>query len=131
MHQQNCNGVAKVTKYQKATILPTYLVGLDVLKAEQFTYRPVVAHRNTQFWQQHFSVTLAISNLLQNGLPTDGPLSQGGDERLEVRGAWSKQLSFQWRNGVGVVASNFLVYSNIISLIMFKSSNTAKFSTMS
>ncbi|KAJ1435530.1 putative zinc-finger domain [Sesbania bispinosa] len=109
LHQQNCNGVTKVPKYHKVSILPTYLVGLDVLKADAFAYKPVVAHRNTQCWQKHFSLTLATSNMLQNGLPADGALSQGSDERIEVHGAWSKQLSFQWRNGVGVVASNYCV----------------------
>lgn len=108
-HQQNCNSVTKLTKNHKATILPTYLVGLDVLKSDQFAYKPVVVHRNTQCWQQHFSITLATWNLLQNGLHADGSLSHGADERIEVRGAWSKQLSFQWRNGVGVVASNYHV----------------------
>ncbi|XP_057436393.1 uncharacterized protein LOC130728829 isoform X2 [Lotus japonicus] len=101
LHQENCNGVVKVEKYHKATILPTYLVGLDVLKADQFAYKPVMVHRNTQCWQKHFSMTLATSILLQSGLHGDVPLSHGGDERIEVHGAWSKKLSFQWRNGVG------------------------------
>lgn len=101
--------MVKVEKYHKATILPTYLVGLDVLKADQFAYKPVMAHRNTQCWQKHFSMTLATSILLQSGLHGDVPLSHGGDERIEVHGAWSKKLSFQWRNGVGVVASNYHV----------------------
>lgn len=103
MHQQNCNDVTEVPKCHKATILPTYLVGLDILKADEVGYKPVVAHRNTQCWQKCFSITLAISNMLRNGLPTDGPLLDGGDERIEVHGAWSKQLSsFQWRSGAGV-----------------------------
>ncbi|XP_058736605.1 uncharacterized protein LOC131609007 isoform X3 [Vicia villosa] len=101
LHQINCNGVTKVTKYHKATILPTYLVSLDVLKADQFAYKPIAAQRIAQYWQQHFSITLATMNLLQNGSPADGPLSHGGGERIEVHGAWSKQLSIQWRNGVG------------------------------
>ncbi|KAK7273046.1 hypothetical protein RIF29_14092 [Crotalaria pallida] len=95
-------GATKFPKCYKATITPTYLVGLDTLKSDQFGYKPVVAHRNTQCWQKCFSITLATSNLLQNGLPTDGPLLDGGAERIEVHGAWSKQLSsFQWRSGAG------------------------------
>ncbi|RDX80061.1 hypothetical protein CR513_39418, partial [Mucuna pruriens] len=102
LHQQNCNGVAKVPKCHKATILPTYLVGLDTLKADQFPYKPVVAHRNTQCWQKHFTITLATANLLGNGLPANGPLLHGGDERIEVHGEWNKQLSsFYWRSGAG------------------------------
>ncbi|KAK7340866.1 hypothetical protein VNO77_21582 [Canavalia gladiata] len=107
LDQQNCNGVAKIPKCLKAAILPTYLVGLDILKADQFTYKSVVAHRNTQCWQKHFSITLATSNLLQNGLPADGPLLHGGDERIEVQGAWNKQFSsFHWRNGAGALADS-------------------------
>ncbi|XP_027350072.1 uncharacterized protein LOC113861453 [Abrus precatorius] len=101
LHQHNCNGGTKVPKCHKATILPTYLVGLDILKADQFAYKPVVAHRNTQCWQKHFSITLATSNLLRNSLPAGGPLLHG-DERIEVHGAWNKQLSsFHWRSGAG------------------------------
>lgn len=100
---QNANGVAKVPKCYKATILPTYLVGLDTLKADQFAYKPVVAHRNAQCWQKHFTLTLATSNLIGNDLPADGPLLHGGDERIEVHGACNIQLSsFHWRNGAGI-----------------------------
>ena len=103
LHQQNCNGVTKVPNCHKAPILPTYLVGLDILKADQYAYKPVVAHRSTQCWQKHFSITLATSNMLRNGLPADAPLLHGGDERIEVHGPWNKQLSsFQWRSGAGV-----------------------------
>lgn len=103
LHQQNCNGVAKGPKCHKATILPTYLVGLDTLKADQFAYKPVVAHRNIQCWQKHFTITLATSNQLGNGLPSDGSLLHGGDERIEVHGSWNKQLSsFHLRSGAGV-----------------------------
>ncbi|KAE9615673.1 putative tetratricopeptide-like helical domain, zinc-finger domain-containing protein [Lupinus albus] len=102
MHQQNSNGVTKLPKCHKATILPTYIVDLDTLKGDQFGYKPVVAHGNAQGWQKCFSITLATSNLLQNGLPTDGPLLDGGAERIEVHTAWSKHLSsFQWRSGAG------------------------------
>ncbi|QCE12869.1 hypothetical protein DEO72_LG10g4119 [Vigna unguiculata] len=107
LHQQNCNGVAKVPKFHKATILPTYLVGLDTLKADKFAYKPVVAHRNAQCWQKHFALTLATSSLLGNGLPVDGPLLHGGNERIEVHGAWNKQLSsFHWRSGSGAMADS-------------------------
>ncbi|KAK7394229.1 hypothetical protein VNO78_14751 [Psophocarpus tetragonolobus] len=107
LHQQNCNGLAKIPKCHKATVLPTYVVGLDTLKADQFAYKPVVGRRNAQCWQKHFTLTLATSNLLGNGLPTDGPLLHGGDERIEVHGAWNKQLSsFHWRSRAGAVADS-------------------------
>nr|KYP50759.1 hypothetical protein KK1_027449 [Cajanus cajan] len=107
LHQQDCNGVRKVPNCHKATILPTYLVGLDTLKANQFAYKPVVAHRNTQCWQKHFTITLATSNLHGNGLLANGPLLHGGDERIEVHGAWNKQLSsFHLRSGAGAMADS-------------------------
>ncbi|OIW07286.1 hypothetical protein TanjilG_11920 [Lupinus angustifolius] len=102
MHQQNCNGAVKVPKCRTTTILPTYLVGLDTLKGDQFGYQPVVALGNPQGWQKCFSITLATSNLLRNGSPNDGPLLDVGAERIEVHGAWGKQLSsFQWRSAAG------------------------------
>ncbi|XP_019419369.1 PREDICTED: uncharacterized protein LOC109329917 isoform X2 [Lupinus angustifolius] len=102
MHQQNSNGMTKVPKCRNSTILPTYIVDLDTLKGDQFGYKPVVAHGNAQGWQKCFSITITTSNLLQNGLPTDGPLLDGGAERIEVHRAWSKHLSsFQWRSGAG------------------------------
>ncbi|KAL2329609.1 hypothetical protein Fmac_017190 [Flemingia macrophylla] len=74
----------------------------DTLKVNQFAYKPVVAHRNTQCWQKHFTITLATSNLHGNGLLANGPLLHGGDERIEVHGAWNKQLSsFHLRSGAG------------------------------
>ncbi|KAK8466140.1 hypothetical protein PHAVU_008G013732 [Phaseolus vulgaris] len=107
LHQQNWDGVAKVPECHKATILPTYLVGLDTLKADQFAYKPVVAHRNAQCWQKHFTLTLATSSLLGNGIPVDGPLLNGGNEPIEVHGAWNKQLSsFHWRSGSGAMADS-------------------------
>ncbi|CAL0318838.1 unnamed protein product [Lupinus luteus] len=102
MHQQNCNGVVKFPKCRTATILPTYLVGLDTLKGDQFRYQPVVALGNTQGWQKCFSITLATSNLLRKGLSNDVPLLDVGAERIEVHGAWSKQISsFKWRSAAG------------------------------
>ncbi|XP_015963018.1 uncharacterized protein LOC107486953 isoform X1 [Arachis duranensis] len=100
LHQQNCNGVTKVPNGHKATVLPTYLVGLDVLKADQFAYKAVMAHRSSQYWQKHFSFTLATSSMLRNGIPADAPLLHGGDERIEVHDPWNNYLSsFQWRTG--------------------------------
>ncbi|KAF7822312.1 uncharacterized protein G2W53_027767 [Senna tora] len=82
-HQPKFNGATKVPKSHRATILPTYLVGLDILRADQLAYKSVLAHRNTQFWQKCFSLSLTTSNLLQHGLPVDGQFFNGGDERIE------------------------------------------------
>ncbi|KAI4348138.1 hypothetical protein L6164_008897 [Bauhinia variegata] len=99
LHQQSCNGVAKVPK-NEAIIMPSYLVGLDILRADQLTYKSVLANRNTQCWQKFFSITLATSKLLQTGLQEDGLFLHGGDERVEIHGIWNKQFSsFQWRSG--------------------------------
>ncbi|XP_054801394.1 uncharacterized protein LOC129305366 isoform X2 [Prosopis cineraria] len=94
LHQQSAT---KVSKSHKAAILPTYLVGLDVLRAEQLVYKSVLTCRNTQYWQKCFSITLATSNLLENGLQEDGRFLHGG-ERIEVHGTWNKQFSYlQWK----------------------------------
>lgn len=93
--------MTKGSKNHRDTILPTYLVSLDILRADQLVYKSALAHRNTQCWQKCFSITLATSNLHQNGLPADGSFLHGGDERIEVHGTWNKQFSYlQWKTAV-------------------------------
>lgn len=93
--------VARVSKSHKAAILPTYNVGLDILRADKLAHKSVLTHRNTQHWQKCFSITLATSNLLQKGLSEDGPFALGGGERFEVHGTWNKRFSYlQWKTAV-------------------------------
>ncbi|KAF7825249.1 uncharacterized protein G2W53_016413 [Senna tora] len=100
LHQPKFNGATKVPKSHRATILPTYLVGLDILRADQLAYKSVLAHRNSQCWQKCFSLSLTTSNLLQHGLPVDGSFFNGVDERIEVRGTWNTQSYLQWKRAV-------------------------------
>lgn len=98
MHEQSAT---KVFKSPNAAIPPTYHVGLDVLRADQLAYKSVLPRRNAQYWQMCFSITLATSNLLQNGLPEEGPFLHGGGERIEVHGTWNKQFSYlKWKRAV-------------------------------
>ncbi|KAK4279916.1 hypothetical protein QN277_011615 [Acacia crassicarpa] len=91
----------KVSKSPEAAIPPTYHVGLDVLRADQLAHKSVLTRRNALNWQMCFSITLATSNLLQNGLPEDGLFLHGGGERIEVHGTWNKQFSYlKWKRAV-------------------------------
>lgn len=71
---------------------PAYLVGLDTLKADLRSYESVLAWRNGQCWQKCFSISLTLSN--SKDLPAQGPLSDGGDGRIQVHGSWSRQSSY-------------------------------------
>ncbi|XP_062092706.1 uncharacterized protein LOC133798443 isoform X2 [Humulus lupulus] len=95
-HDQNndSDSDAKVPKYYDVMISPTYLVGLDTLKADLHSYESVLAWRNSHCWQKCFSISLTLSSLLSNGLPAHGPLAQGSDGRIEVCGSWSRQSSY-------------------------------------
>lgn len=99
---------------------PTYLVGLDTLKADLHSSESVLAWRNGQCWQKCFSISLTLSNLFQNDLPTRGPLSHGCDGRIEVLGSWSRQSSyFLSRSGRVVcvlILPLFLYYTHNISI---------------
>ncbi|KAJ7971298.1 putative Zinc finger C3H1 domain-containing protein [Quillaja saponaria] len=99
--QQKCHGATEVPKNHNVMILPTYLVGLDILRADSHSYRSILAYSNSQRWQKCFSFSLATSNLLRNGFSTDRPFLHGGDGRIEVHGTLNKQLSyFQRRSGL-------------------------------
>ncbi|KAF4351259.1 hypothetical protein G4B88_025751 [Cannabis sativa] len=95
-HDQNNDSDtdAKVPKYYDVMMSPTYLVGLDTLKADLNSYQSVLAWRNSHCWQKCFSLSLTLSSLLSNGLPAHGPLAHGSDGRIEVCGSWSRQSSY-------------------------------------
>ncbi|KAF4351235.1 hypothetical protein G4B88_019337 [Cannabis sativa] len=95
-HDQNNDSDtdAKVPKYYDVMMSPTYLVGLDTLKADLKSYQSVLAWRNSHCWQKCFSLSLTLSSLLSNGLPAHGPLAHGSDGRIEVCGSWSRQSSY-------------------------------------
>ncbi|TMW93488.1 hypothetical protein EJD97_011585 [Solanum chilense] len=79
---------------------PTYLVGLDVLKADLQSCKSILSHEYSQLWVKCFSLTFVLSSQLPTDLPFDGPLFHGTNARVEVQGGWNRQsLYFQSRNG--------------------------------
>ncbi|KAF2318715.1 hypothetical protein GH714_010255 [Hevea brasiliensis] len=98
--KRKCNDATKLPKCN-SVLTPTYLVGLDVLKAVPHSYEFANAQSYGQCWQKCFSICLALSNLLQKDLPADEPFLLGNDGRIEINGSWDKQSSyFQSRNSI-------------------------------
>lgn len=91
---------------------PTYLVGLDVLKADLQSCKSILSHEYSQLWVKCFSLTFVLSSQLPTDLPFDGPLFHGANARVEVQGGWNRQsLYFQSRNGSSVCRI-ILLFSN-------------------
>ncbi|GMI86265.1 hypothetical protein like AT2G39580 [Hibiscus trionum] len=96
--QQRSNGPTKLAKYHDVFISPTYIVSLDILKAD--THKSAVPWGNAQCWWKYFSICLSLSSFFQKDLPTDESFLHG-DGRIEVHGSWNRQSSyFQSRNGI-------------------------------
>ncbi|KAK5835455.1 Golgi to ER traffic 4 [Gossypium arboreum] len=97
--QQRSNGPTKPVKYNDVFFSPTYIVSIDILKADPL--ESVVPWANAHSWWKYFSICLALSSFFQKDLPTDEPFFHGDDGRIEVRGSWNRQSSyFQSRNGI-------------------------------
>jgi len=110
LHQRMCTGATKGPKYDYLTS-PTYLVGLDMLKADPQSYESFLAGRNGRWWKKCFSLSLAISNLRQKPFPVDGPFLHGNDGRIEIYGNWNRQSSYFQSRNRKLVCSLFLDYS--------------------
>ncbi|XVE69144.1 hypothetical protein DITRI_Ditri09bG0127000 [Diplodiscus trichospermus] len=96
--QQHSTGPTKLSKYRDVFISPTYIVSLDILKADSHPHESVATGGNAHCWWKCFSICLALSSFLQKYLPTDEPFLDG---RIEVHGSWNRQSSyFQSRNGI-------------------------------
>lgn len=92
---------------------PTYLVGLDVLKADLQSCKSFLSHEYSQLWVKCFSHSFVLSSQLPTDLPFDGPLFHSANARVEVHGGWNRQsLYFQSRNG-----------SSVCRIILFFSNN--------
>ncbi|XP_022134226.1 uncharacterized protein LOC111006536 isoform X2 [Momordica charantia] len=95
--QKSCNGLSsstdetKVFKYEDLTP-PTYLVGVDILKADSHSYDPVLVRKISQCWQNFFSISLTLPNLLQKDASADGLFLH--DARIEAKGSWNRQSSY-------------------------------------
>ncbi|KAL2549193.1 putative zinc-finger domain [Forsythia ovata] len=78
---------------------PTYLVGLDVLKADK-RYNSILSRGNGQCWRKCFSASMVLSSLLSTNLPFNEPFLHGTEARIEVHGAWNRQsFYFHSKNG--------------------------------
>ncbi|XP_042954237.1 uncharacterized protein LOC122290554 isoform X2 [Carya illinoinensis] len=101
LHQRACSGATKGPKYFDVMVAPTYLVGLDMLRADPLSYQSILARVTSQWWEKCFSISLAISNMHRKPFPADGPFLHGSDGRIEIDGNWNRQSSyFQSRNGI-------------------------------
>ncbi|CAH2058713.1 unnamed protein product [Thlaspi arvense] len=60
---------------------PTYLVCLDTMKVDSWSYESALAQRHGQIWWKHFSVCLASSNSLRKNIP-----ARENEGRIEVLG---------------------------------------------
>ncbi|OMO96934.1 siRNA-mediated silencing protein NRDE-2 [Corchorus olitorius] len=99
--QQQCNGPTKLSKSNDFSISPTYVVSLDILKADPHAHQSVVTWKNQHCWWKCFSICITLSSFLQKDLSADEPFLDGDDGRIEVHGSWNKQSSyFQSRNGI-------------------------------
>ncbi|XP_019254276.1 PREDICTED: uncharacterized protein LOC109233004 isoform X2 [Nicotiana attenuata] len=79
---------------------PTYLVGLDGLKADLQSCKSILSPKYGQLWVKCFSLSFVLSSQLHTDLPSDEPLFHGTNARVEVQGGWNRQsLYFQSRNG--------------------------------
>lgn len=98
--QEICSRVTRVAKYLDVVTSPTYLVGLDMLRADSCLYESVLAQRSTRWWQKCFSIFLAVTNMLQKTVPADGQFLYGAGGRREIHGNGNREASyFQSRNG--------------------------------
>ncbi|ESQ52639.1 hypothetical protein EUTSA_v10016135mg [Eutrema salsugineum] len=60
---------------------PTYLVCLDTMKVDSWSYESILAQRHGQKWWKHFSVCLVSSNSLYKNIP-----ERENEGRIEVLG---------------------------------------------
>lgn len=111
---ESCNGLSsstdetKVFKYEDLTP-PTYLVGVDILKADSHSYDPVLVRKISQCWQNFFSISLTLPNLLQKDASADGLFLH--DARIEAKGSWNRQSSYFQSGSTILVCLLLLTYA--------------------
>lgn len=81
-------------RYKRDSLIPTYHVGLDVLKVNPQSSGSVLVRRNEECWKKCFSSYLALSRNFQGELPYKEPFGNNG--RIEVHGSSFRQLSHLW-----------------------------------
>jgi hypothetical protein len=67
-HQKTHNS-SKGSQILDSVFSPTYLVSLDTMKVDSWSYESVLAQRHGQIWCKHFSACLASSNSLYRNVP--------------------------------------------------------------
>lgn len=90
---------------------PTYLVGIDILKADSRSYGPVLAQRSSQCWQNFFSISLTLPNLLRKDASADGLFLH--DARIEAKGSWNRPSSYFQRGG-SVLVCYYSLYMPLV-----------------
>lgn len=73
---------------------PSYLVCADILKADLYPYKSILAQTEGRCWQKRFSAALVLSSLLPTSSPSDEPFLHGPGARIESYGSWNRQSSF-------------------------------------
>uniref|UniRef100_A0A1J3IIB0 Putative zinc-finger domain-containing protein n=1 Tax=Noccaea caerulescens TaxID=107243 RepID=A0A1J3IIB0_NOCCA len=68
VHQKKHNS-SRGSQIVEVELSPTYLVCLDTMKVDSWSYESVLAQRCGQIWWKHFSVCLASSNSLCKNIP--------------------------------------------------------------
>ncbi|XP_059309051.1 uncharacterized protein LOC132060167 isoform X1 [Lycium ferocissimum] len=106
---------------------PTYLVGLDVLKADLQSCKSILSHEYSQLWVKCFSLSVVLSSHLPTDLPFDEPLFHGANARVEVQGCWNKRsLYFQSRIGsLGPCKELSADYDQIVEMALLNLSQEA------
>ncbi|KFK36849.1 hypothetical protein AALP_AA4G179700 [Arabis alpina] len=79
-HPRNQNS-ARGSQFSDMVLSPTYLVCLDTIKVDSWSYESVLSQRHEQIWGMHFSVCLASSNSLHKSIP-----ARENEGRIEVLG---------------------------------------------
>ncbi|VVB02719.1 unnamed protein product [Arabis nemorensis] len=89
LHPKNQNS-ARGSQCFDVVLSPTYLVCLDTIKVDSWSYESVLSQRHGQIWWKHFSVCLASSNSLHKNIPVrenegriENLLKQGSDAAVE------------------------------------------------
>ncbi|KDP44997.1 hypothetical protein JCGZ_01497 [Jatropha curcas] len=118
LHGRKYNGATALLNCPNVLTLPTYQVGLEILKADPHSYESIVARRNGQCWQKSFSICVALSNFILKDLPADEPLLHGNDGRIEVNGSWDKQSSYFQSRNIITNHLNQVLPTNVQSLEM-------------
>ncbi|KAL1806071.1 hypothetical protein ACET3Z_029139 [Daucus carota] len=94
---------------------PSYLVCLDMMKADLRVRKSVLGQSEASCWQKSFSATLVLSSLLPMGLLSGEPFLHGPGARIESYGSWNRQSSY-FHSIQGMIRQNQPLVDNDESL---------------